>query len=62
MFAMLGPHEPASTVTLALMFGYMLGVLLLVGAIWVREHFKARTARTAARHPGILPSEDLLPY
>ena len=62
MFGVIRPHDPASPLTLALIFGYALAALLVVGAIWLREHLKRRASRAAARHAKTIPPEDLLPY
>ncbi|TAM73527.1 hypothetical protein EPN44_14125 [bacterium] len=62
MFGVIRPYDPASPLTLALIFGYALAAVLVVGGIWLREHLKRRASRMAARHAKIMPTEDLLPY
>jgi hypothetical protein len=62
MFGVIRPYDPASPLTLALIFGYALATLLVVGGIWLREHLKRRASRMAARQAKTVPPEDLLPH
>jgi len=62
MFGSIRPHDPASPLTLALIFGYATGVFALVAWVWIHEHLKRRAVRMAARLAKTHPGEDLLPY